>query len=444
MDHRTRLALRVALLAGAVLAALFWGVVLAFHASGLAILRAELAEAVAVQRRERGVAFSPDEVREARPEIAASVFDASGRLARSAGARSLPPLVGFAERGSLLLYGERLGDETVVVAMDRRPQEAETRRLRLALAVLWPALVLLFGGAAWIAANAIFRPLAALGESASEISGRDLAARLPVEGRTEFGRFAVALNAMLDRIERAARREERFAADAAHELRTPLAVLKTGVETTLLRERTPGEYAALLKEQLKELDRLNRTVATLLATARGEEIEAREFDAAPPVRETLNRWKPRADSSRVRLRAALAPVRVRMAPHEIGLVLDNLLDNALRYAPDESEIEVSLTEDGALVVRDRGPGFPPDLLERAFDRLVQGDASRTRGSTERRGGAGLGLALVRRVLEARGGAITAHNDGGAVLTVRLPLAERRFPSEPSAEEGAVRDVDPVL
>ncbi len=420
MNHRTRLALSAALLAGVVLAALFWGVVAAFHASGRAILRAELAEALAVQKRERGEAFDPAAVREARPEIAASVYDASGRLARSAGPPADPPVVGFAERGPLLVYGEPVGSGIAVVAIDRRPQERETRRLALALAALWPALVLLFGVAAWIAANAIFRPLARLGEGAAEISGRDLAARLPVEDRAEFGRFAEGLNAMLDRIERAARREERFAADAAHELRTPLAVLKTGVETTLLRERAPGDYAALLRDQLGELDRLNRTVAALLATARGAEIAPADLDAEPLVRETLARWSPRAAAARVALRADLAPCRVRMAPHEIGLVLDNLFDNALRYAPEGSEIAATLSCDGALVVRDRGPGFPTDLLERAFDRLVQGDESRTRRG-EGKGGAGLGLALVRRTLEARGGSVSARNENGAVLTVRLPL-----------------------
>ena len=405
MSHRLRLALFAGALAGAALAAIFGAVLAGARRVALDQVRFELSEAFNNIPRAPGRPFDLGEFRRLHPSFDAAVYGADGALRR-----------GEIRKADPVTLERRVAGERVVLAESWEPRERELERLALVLAALWLPLVGLFGGATWVAANAIFRPLASLGENASEISGRDLSARLDTGDRAEFGQFARRLNAMLDRMETSARREEQFARDAAHELRTPLAIARTRIETTLLRERPPETYRTALEDLLGELGRVTRVTEALLRSARGEATPPTDFDAAEVVEGVLARWAERAPDSPVAAR--VEPVTVRMVPHEVELVLDNLLDNARRYSPPGEPIRVALTGEGVLTVHDRGPGIPAPLMPRVFERLTRGEDDRNRAS----GGAGLGLALCRRVLQARGGAIAVTNDGGARFEVRLPVA----------------------
>lgn len=365
--------------------------------------------------------FDVDEFDQAHPELSVAVFEAS--KPKSVGAFNLRPVVGFLKGKNRLIYGKKFRDETIVVAADWRETEAQLKVLAFVLAGLWLPLTLVIGVATWIAARIVFRPLHRLTAQASTAAGSDLGERLDTDDRAEFGEFAHALNGMLDRIEIAVRRGDRFAADAAHELRTPLAILRTRLETALLNPRTTAEYEQTLRRAVLEVGRLTDITQSLLQTARGEVAEVDPIELGPPVQDAISAHEEAFAKRTVRLETALSPLKAAVSAEEIRIVTDNLLDNALRFAPEGSAVRVSLSRHEAFVelsVQDSGPGFPAEMGDRAFDRLVRGDDSRNRAS----GGAGIGLSVCRSIARSRGGE-AFHQEttgGGATVTIRFPLA----------------------
>ena len=283
---------------------------------------------------------------------------------------------------------------------------------------LLTASVRLTTNSTWYTANAIFDPLIRLSAQARAISGSNLNERLATDDQAEFGDFARQLNAMLDRIEQTAHREEQFAADAAHELRTPLSILRTRIETTLLRPRQPEEYAATSALLLDEIDRLTKIVEALLETARGQLTRPPNLRLDPLVEEVCDRWRTNGTA----ITTHTTPVTAAIMPEELSIVLDNLLENAVRYAPSGSEVAVKLAAEGdfaRLAVRDAGPGIPEEDREAVFDRFVRLDPHRNRTS----GGAGIGLSVCRKIVASRQGHIEAISvePQGAEIIVRLPL-----------------------
>ncbi|MFB7758161.1 sensor histidine kinase, partial [Streptomyces sp. NPDC056121] len=224
----------------------------------------------------------------------------------------------------------------------------------------------------------------------------------------------------------------RFAADAGHELRTPLTTLKAELELAGQPGRTRDELIAAVTAAAQDTDRLIRLSEDLLLLSRTDERRpvVRPEPLAPAellaaaVRSAASRAATR--SVRVRLRTDDG-VRVVADPDRLRQAVDNLLDNALRYAPHGSDIDVSLTLRGpgpdaraVIEVRDHGPGFPRAFLPHAFERFRRANAARSRHE----GGAGLGLAIVRAIAQAHGGTATADNapGGGARVRLELPLA----------------------
>ena len=200
--------------------------------------RDEIAQAFRTVAGLRKARFSMKELGEAGPALRARVTDREGHRIASRGRMPDPPDDldrGFATRGRWLFFAGRYGTERVVVARDLSEVERGQTELGEILAALWLPLSLLVGGATWIAALSVFRPLDRLAEAVACIEGADLAKRLPAPDRAEFGALATVLNRMLGRIEESARRSEQFADDAAHEMRTPLAAMRAQIETTLLR-----------------------------------------------------------------------------------------------------------------------------------------------------------------------------------------------------------------
>ncbi|MBX3743905.1 MAG: hypothetical protein KF833_01220 [Verrucomicrobiae bacterium] len=242
----------------------------------------------------------------------------------------------------------------------------------------------------------------------------------------ELVELAGTFNQLLDRQASLQESQQRFVADAAHELRTPLTVLRGELEIALRRERSGPEYRETIENCREEIERLARLTENLLALARldsGAGLELREsLDLGTLCREAAERLEPRAREQGavfdVQATATLPVLGDRLA---LERVLFNLLDNGLRYTPrgEMLTLRAFSGEGGAVVeVTDKGVGIPADHLDRIFDRFHRVETSRPR----ERGGAGLGLSIVRSLVSAHGGTITVQSElgRGSTFTVRLP------------------------
>jgi len=252
------------------------------------------------------------------------------------------------------------------------------------------------------------RPIRELTETARRYAAGDRSARARVRGRDEIAELAAAFNALADRLAEERAREERQLAATAHELRTPLAVLKAELEALADGVLTPD--AANLKALVAEVDRITRLVEELellsVAAAGGLALAREPVELAPLVREVFDRVLP----GRYRLEGegvALAD------PDRLRQILWNLATNVARHGGGRAEVRVA---PGRIEVRDYGPGVPPEELERLFEPFYRTDPARTRG------GSGLGLAVVRALAEAMGGEVRARpaEGGGLVFEVSLP------------------------
>jgi two-component system, OmpR family, sensor kinase len=244
--------------------------------------------------------------------------------------------------------------------------------------------------------------------------------RLPVPAsRDELAALAIELNELLARRDTAAERLERFTADAAHELRSPVAAIRAQAEVAVAYP-DPALAAETLRAVSDEAARLSELLSDMLALARadaGRRPAPSPVDLVFAAREAIGRCSA---EPAVRLVSPL-PASVSASAAEVSLVLDNLLDNAQRYA--ESAITVSVLPAGSvvrLVVDDDGPGVPEADRRRVFDRFTRLDQGAG-------GGSGLGLALVHALVRGRGGTVTVADapDGGARVEVRWPAAASR-------------------
>ena len=343
------------------------------------------------------------------------------------------------KRGSSLRYRVAVlpldsGAGSVIVAIPLTDVDQTLDQLLLAESLVVGILLLTLTGIGWIVIRIGLRPLEQMERVAREIADGDLSRRVtPATPRTEIGRLGLTLNKMLGRIEEAfadrARSEERrkrFLSDASHELRTPLASLRGYAE---LFRMGPAQDPVALKRAMARIEaeaaRMGALVDNLLLLARLDEVPE-----AQHVPVNLNELAAQAVADA----RAVAPDR-EIALHDgeqltaignpdrLRQVLANLMSNALTHTPKGTPVSVELRRAGnraILDVRDHGPGLPTDADERVFDRFWRNDGGRSRG----RGGAGLGLAIVREIVQAHRGTVAAGNaaDGGAVFTVCLPLA----------------------
>ena len=281
-----------------------------------------------------------------------------------------------------------------------------------AFAVGSPLAVLVASLLGYVLAGAALRPVDAMRARAAEVSLAPGDERLPLPAaRDEIRRLGETLNDMLDRLSRAFERERRFVADASHELRTPVAVLKTELEGALRAGDHAPEVRAALVAAVEECDHLVQLAEDLL-------VMARSGDGRLPLRpETIavgallegvrDRFTDRARERGRSIRVAAGDVRVTADPLRVRQALGNLVDNALRHGEGEIRLVAAAADGGVeLAVDDEGPGFADDIAGRAFERFARGDEARTRGGT------GLGLAIVRAIAEAHGG--TARIEGAGV------------------------------
>jgi signal transduction histidine kinase len=313
--------------------------------------------------------------------------------------------------GSTLLVGLRLHSQDRFLDL----------MLRAALAALLVAATLgaLVG---WLTSRWVSGRLRSLDATAERVGGGELALRVPLDGSDDaFDRLARRFNGMLDRIEDLLGGVRHATDHIAHDLRTPLTRLRNGLEDLRRQPGDPGRDAAL-DAAVAETDQLLRTFASLLWLAR---IEAQapaqdepQLELAALVADAVELYTPSAGERGIRLQAALQPVQVRGDRDQLFQLLVNLLDNALKYAPADSAVDVRLhaTPQGALLqIDDQGPGIPAAERERVFDRFQRLESHR--GSP----GSGLGLSLVRAIVHRHGGRVLLLDQApGLRVQVLLP------------------------
>jgi signal transduction histidine kinase len=293
------------------------------------------------------------------------------------------------------------------------------RLVRAALLAGLPLLLLASAAGVWLTVGRTLRPVEQLRRGAEAVTAADPARRLPVPAaQDEVRRLAETLNGMLDRLEAGGARQRAFVADAAHELRSPLAAVRTTLEVALVHPDPAGAEPALASA-LDEVLRMARLVDDLLLLARldaGAPRRVQQVDLAQLVQDVLATRAPAGPP----VTTELAPARVVADRDGLVRIVRNLVENAERHARSAVTVGVVAGDPVELRVDDDGPGIPPEDRERVFDRFHRLDVPRSRDA----GGAGLGLALVRELAGAVGGSVVVEQApaGGARLVVRLPAA----------------------
>ncbi|MGW0994306.1 HAMP domain-containing sensor histidine kinase [Streptomyces sp. NPDC002523] len=311
---------------------------------------------------------------------------------------------------------------TVYVAVPTQGVDQGLARLTVGLAAGTPAVVALLTAVVWQLTGRALRPVEAMRAQTAEITASDLGRRLDVPPTADaLARLARTLNDLLERLDTATRRQRRFIADAAHELRSPLSVLHTRLDVAARHARTP-EAQALAESLLHESDRLTRLVDDLLQLARLDDrprIRTRPVDLDEIV---FTEVREARLGARVPIdQHAVGAARVQGNADALARAVRNLLDNAVRHA--RSRVTVSLGTEGGttrLVVADDGPGIPDADRERVFERFTRLDDARSRDT----GGSGLGLAIVRDVVAAHHGrTLIEDNSPGARLVILIPARQ---------------------
>ena len=265
-------------------------------------------------------------------------------------------------------------------------------------------------------------PVRELTRTAGRLAAGERDERVRHHSGDEFGAMAEAFNSMADSIAEEDRLRRTFAADVAHELRTPLMILSSQLEALEdgVIELGPGAVRSL-QEETRRITRLVSDLEVLAsADAAHFSLESRRLDLAAEVEAVLAEFRPLFEERSVALAGDLEAAAVVGDAQRLRQVAGNLLSNALKFTPEGGRVEVSLRRQGTgavLEVADSGPGIPAEELDRVFERFFRGQGARV-------GGSGIGLTVVRELVAAQGGRVRAANapGGGAVFTVTLPLA----------------------
>jgi two-component system OmpR family sensor kinase len=311
----------------------------------------------------------------------------------------------------------------VVTAASLDDRNESLANLRTLLFIGIPVALLLASAAGYIVSGRALRPVEAMRRRAAAISAAEPDQRLPLpEANDEIRRLGETLNGMLGRLEAAIERERAFVDDASHELRTPLAMHKTELELALRYAKTPEEMRAAMTSAIVEVDRLIELAEDLLVLARSADgklaLDLRRVGVADLLGDVRERFSARmAETGRSLVIEPADGLSVEGDRLRLEQALTNLVENAIEHGGGEVIVRASETDgELAIHVEDRGPGFAPDFIGRAFERFSRGDPSRGGDST------GLGLAIVQAIARAhRGSAHAANRDGaGADVWMELP------------------------
>ena len=299
----------------------------------------------------------------------------------------------------------------------------------------------------YVIALRVTRPIAQIIATTADLQPGNMNERLPIRGTgDEIDQLSQTINGMLDRLALYIHNNQDFVANAAHELRSPLAAIRSSVEVGLNRSRTPEEYALILTDVVEEIGRLAGLVNRLLILAEGDAGRLAGKDQFARldkiVRESVDMFDAVAEMRGVRLKMGeMAAALVRGDETYLRQVVRNLIDNAIKYNKNPGEVVVSLRGKGqkqaVLTVRDTGIGIDAGMVPRIFERFYRADKSRTRENE--RSGYGLGLSICQAVIHALHGEITvqSHPAQGTTFTVRLPLIEDGTSMSHSGERYAI-------
>jgi heavy metal sensor kinase len=287
-------------------------------------------------------------------------------------------------------------------------------------------------GGYWLSRRAL-APVDQITRTARNISVQNLSSRLVVpKTRDELQRLSETLNGMLERLEAAFKKITQFTADASHELRTPVALMRTRAELSLRKPRSAEEYRDALAQVHSELEKTSSLVEKLMLLARAD-YGAETLQLAPTnlgeiVRDACDQGATLAESKKINFHRNIPqePVWIEADPHALGRLFLILIDNAVKYTPPGGRVEVVVRSEGrsALgVVRDTGIGIAEEDLPHVFERFYRADKARSRES----GGVGLGLSIGRWIAEAHAGTIEVQSSlgHGSVFQVRVPVANGR-------------------
>jgi signal transduction histidine kinase len=317
------------------------------------------------------------------------------------------------------------------------------QQVKAAAAFIALVSLLLLGATAWLASWGIRRglfPLQALARQASQVSTQSWRLLPPKEAEDieELRPLTESMTQMLARLERSFVQQREFLGNAAHELKTPVAVLKSTLQSLLQRSRSTEEYQAGLQASLQDLDRLEQLLQWMLRLARAEQWaqdsrrrELPVIDINSTCEEAVERIRSLAQSRNTTIQlTADGPVPFRADPEDLQLVWINLLENAVRYSPEGASVEVTVMHDAhtaKVIFADHGTGIAATDLPHIFERFYRGDHSRTRAT----GGSGLGLAIAKALVEAYGGSIRADSalGKGTRMTVEFPVSTELPPRD---------------
>jgi len=342
--------------------------------------------------------------------------------------RSLKDYRTGAKLFSLVALSEESGGQayTIQVAQDRSSDERVERNFALLFIIVLSGSVLASAFIAVIVTKRGLRPLQEMTRSFARIGPTHLNERVaPAGWPRELQPLATAFDDMLKRLDDSFTRLSQFSADLAHELRTPIANMMGEAQVALTRERTAAEYRETIESTIAECERLSRIVDNLLFVARvdaaREPIARKRFDARAAVEKIAAFYQTIADDHHVTISCS-GNGEVYADPDLFERALANLLDNALRFTPENGSIQITLSDheaDFEVAVSDSGCGIAPEHLPRVFDRFYRAESSRSSD------GAGLGLALVKSIVDLHGGSATIQSEIRSGTTVTL-----RFPNQP--------------
>jgi len=346
------------------------------------------------------------------------------------------PAHDLADGAPIIVDGQRVGTLVVTSAKTSNVGSAEASFLAAVnRALLWAGLLavvlaILLG---LMLARQMTAPLRALTAAAEEMAAGDLAQRVTVRTHDEVGELGRAFNTMAEALQRNEALRRQMTADIAHELRTPLSVIRGNLEATLDGiYPLDAEHVAPVYEEVLLLERLVADLRLLSLAEAGElALKLEPVNVGELIEGILESARITAQEKDITLEAEVPPdlPPINGDAHRLRQVLNNLLGNALRYTPSGGRIAVTarvMDSEMHLSVADSGPGIPEEDLPYIFERFYRGDRSRARES----GGSGLGLAIVRRLVEAHGGRVWAENKegAGATFTIALPLAAAEEPN----------------
>jgi len=316
----------------------------------------------------------------------------------------------------------------VVVGEPLTTTEEAIAKVRDALVAVGIVVVLFAGSGAWLLSGAALAPVERMRRQAASISENDTEARLSIPTtKDELAALGKTFDELLLRLQSALEHQRSFVADAGHELRTPVAILRAELELASRPGRSKDELVMAIERASEETERIARLAEDLLILAttddKGINLHQQQVRLDELLRDTATANKARADKHHLHI-FAHAPEGLTVQADRLRLrqCLDNLIDNALRVAPPGSTVRIEAVDldNGEIVIEvsDEGAGFPPEFLPHAFERFRKADPSRNRPS----GGAGLGLAIVAAIAAAHGGRAEASNlpGKGAKVSIYLP------------------------